>query len=231
MAFARVKTRLGLSGLLAALAVELADELVDGTKSAAMPLIRHDLALNYLQIGMLAAVPLVVGSVLELPAGVIAGTGSRRRRFILAGGLVFVASVLAAGLATSFLGLLAALTVFFPASGLFVSLTQAALMDSAPGRRAQYMARWTLAGSVGPWPGPFWSPQSLALAAAGGWRSSSSLASAWQPGAPWRGPGPTQPQSSTTTPASDRGLAGDQPSRSFAAPGQCTGWCYSRSRT
>jgi len=168
MAFARVKTRLGLSGLLAALAVELADELVDGTKSAAMPLIRHDLALNYLQIGMLAAVPLVVGSVLELPAGVIAGTGSRRRRFILAGGLVFVASVLAAGLATSFLGLLAALTVFFPASGLFVSLTQAALMDSAPGRRAQYMARWTLAGSVGAVAGPIL--VAAVVGAGGSWR-------------------------------------------------------------
>ena len=65
-----------------------------------MPLIRHDLALSYLQIGLLAAVPLVVGSILELPVGVISGTGPRRRRMILSGGLVFIASVLAAGLAT-----------------------------------------------------------------------------------------------------------------------------------
>ena len=150
MEFARI--RMGALG--AALAVELVDELVDGTKSAAMPLIRHDLALSYLQIGLLAAVPLVVGGILELPIGVSSGAGPRRRRMILSGGLVFIASVLAAGLATSFAGLLIALTIFFPASGMFVSLTQAALMDSAPDRRAQYMARWTLAGSVGAVTGP-----------------------------------------------------------------------------
>ncbi len=167
MEFARLKSRLapdsgpparpflarlarpGLGVLLAALAVELVDELFDGAKSAAMPLIRHDLSLSYLQVGLLAAVPLVAGSILELPVGVISGTGSRRRRFILLGGLVFIGSVLAAGLAGSFAVLLIALTIFFPASGTFVSLTQAALMDSAAGRRAQHMARWTLAGSVG----------------------------------------------------------------------------------
>lgn len=164
----QVKTRPGRSALLAALAVELVDELVDGTKSAAMPLIRHDLALTYFEIGLLAAVPLVVGSLLELPVGVIAGSGARRRRFILAGGLVFIAAVFAAGLATSFIGLLVALTVFFPASGLFVSLTQAALMDSAPARRAQHMARWTLAGSIGAVTGPIL--VTAVLGTGGSWR-------------------------------------------------------------
>jgi MFS transporter, FSR family, fosmidomycin resistance protein len=161
-------TRRGLGGLYAALAVELVDELVDGTKSAAMPLIRHDLSLSYLQIGLLAAVPLLVGSVLELPVGVLSGNGSRRRRFVLAGGLIFIASVLAAGLATSFTGLLIALTIFFPASGLFVSLTQAGLMDSAPDRQAQHMARWTLAGSIGAVVGPVL--VAVILGAGGSWR-------------------------------------------------------------
>src|SRR5271166_131983 len=81
--------RPGLVALLAALAVEFADELFDGTKSAAMPLIRHDLSLTYVQIGLLGAVPLIAGSILELPLGVLSGTGTRRRRVILAGGLVF----------------------------------------------------------------------------------------------------------------------------------------------
>jgi FSR family fosmidomycin resistance protein-like MFS transporter len=162
-------TRPGIAALLAALAVEYADELLDGTKSAAMPLIRHDLGLSYVQVGLLAAVPLFAGSLLELPFGVISGTGTRRRRFILGGGLVFIAAVLGAGLATSFAGLLAALVIFFPASGVFVSLTQSALMDAAPERQAQHMARWTLAGSLGAVAGPLL--VSAVLAAGGTWRA------------------------------------------------------------
>ena len=168
---ARVRSRLarpGIAVLLAALAVELVDELVDGTKGAVLPLIRHDLALNYVQVGLLTAVPLIVGSLLELPMGVLSGPGPRRRRFILGGGLVFVAAVLAAGLARSFAVLVIALTAFFPASGAFVSLTQATLMDAAPDRQAQHMARWTLAGSVGAVAGPLLA--AAVLAAGGSWR-------------------------------------------------------------
>ena len=148
--------------------MELADELFDGTKSAAMPLIRHDLSLSYAQIGLLAAVPLIVGGILELPLGIVGGTGERRRRFILIGGLAFVGSVLAVGLAGSFAVLLIALTIFFPASGAFVSLTQSALMDSAPARQAQHMARWTLAGSAGAILGSLF--VAAVLAAGGSWR-------------------------------------------------------------
>ena len=170
MEYARVRSwpRPGTGALIAALAVELVDELFDGTKSAAMPLIQHDLSLSYAQIGMLAAVPLIVGGLLELPVGIISGTGARRRRFILIGGLVFGGSVLAVGLAGSFAALLIALTVFFPASGAFVSLTQSALMDAAPARQAQHMARWTLAGSAGAVMGPLLA--AAVLAGGGSWR-------------------------------------------------------------
>jgi len=148
--------------------VELADELFDGTKSAAMPLIRHDLSLDYAQVGLLAAVPVVVGGILELPIGIASGTGRRRRRFILIGGLAFAGSVLAVGFAGSFATLLVALTVFFPASGAFVSLTQSELMDSAAERQAQHMARWTLAGSAGAVLGPLL--VAAVLATGGSWR-------------------------------------------------------------
>jgi MFS transporter, FSR family, fosmidomycin resistance protein len=162
--------------LLAALAVEFADELVDGTKSAAMPLIRHDLSLSYVQIGLLAAVPLLLGSLIELPVGVLSGTGRRRRRFVLAGGAVFVAAVLGMALAHSFLVLLAALVVFFPASGAFVSLTQSALLDADPERRPQLMARWTLAGSAGDVTGPLL--VAAVLAAGASWRLAFGLVAA-----------------------------------------------------
>jgi MFS transporter, FSR family, fosmidomycin resistance protein len=168
---ARARARLARPGtavLLAALAAELVDELLDGTKGATLPLIRHDLALNYVQVGLLTAIPLIAGSLLELPMGVLSGSDLRRRRFVLAGGLVFVAAILAAGLARSFAVLVIALTAFFPASGAFVSLTQATLMDAAPDRRAQHMARWTLAGSAGAVAGPLLA--AAVLAAGGTWR-------------------------------------------------------------
>ncbi len=160
---------LSLSGLLVALSVEFVDELVDGTKGAALPLIRADLGLSYSQIGLLAAVPLLVGGLLELPFGLLAGDGSRRWRVVLGGGAVFTASLLAAAAAPSFITLLIAFVIFFPASGAFVSLTQATLMDADPVRRAQQMARWNLAGSAGSVAGPL---LLVAVAAAGGgWRT------------------------------------------------------------
>src|ERR1700728_2469506 len=130
MGFVARRSRPALAGLLAALAVEFADELVDGTKSAAMPLIKHDLALTYLQVGLLVAVPLILGSMIELPVGLLSGSGRRRRRIVLAGGLVFIGAVLGAGMGGSVPVLLAALVVFFPASRAFVSLTPSALLDS-----------------------------------------------------------------------------------------------------
>jgi len=45
--------------------------------------------------------------------------------------------------------LLTAFVLFYPASGAFVSLSQATLMDIEPTRHQQNMARWALAGSVG----------------------------------------------------------------------------------
>jgi MFS transporter, FSR family, fosmidomycin resistance protein len=161
--------RAGAAVLAAALAVELADELADGTKGAALPLIRNGLHLSYGQVGLLASVPLLLGSLLELPVGVLAGAGRRRRLAVLAGGAVFILALAAAALARSFAGLLAAFVIFFPASGAFVGLTQSGLMDADPSRREQHMARWDLAGSAGGVAGPVLLIG--VLAAGGGWRS------------------------------------------------------------
>jgi FSR family fosmidomycin resistance protein-like MFS transporter len=151
-----------------ALAVELADELADGAKGAALPLIRHDLGLSYGQIGLLASLPLLVGGLLELPLGVLAGQGKGRRRGVLGGGLIFALTLLGVAAARSFAALLCAFIAFYPASGAFVSLTQAELMDAQPGRQAQVMARWDLAGSTGAVAGPLL--LTAVLASGGGWR-------------------------------------------------------------
>ena len=124
-----------------------------GTRSAAWPLIRHDLSLSYAQIGLLLAVPGFVGSALDPLIG-IAGDTPRRRALLVVGGVGFA---LSAGLSAGALGfatLLVALVIGNPATGAFVSLAQATLMDLDPDRRERNMARWTLAGSFGYVAGP-----------------------------------------------------------------------------
>jgi MFS transporter, FSR family, fosmidomycin resistance protein len=158
-----------LSVLAVALAIEFADELVDGAKGAALPLIRRDLGLSYAQVGLLASVPLLVGGFLELPLGVLAGQGRRRRLAILGGGVIFVLTLLGVASARSFAVLLCAFVAFYPASGAFVSLTQAEIMDAWPDRQAQVMARWDLAGSTGAVAGPLL--LTAVLASGGGWRA------------------------------------------------------------
>jgi MFS transporter, FSR family, fosmidomycin resistance protein len=114
-------------------------------------------------------VPLLVGGFLELPLGVLAGQGRRRRLAILGGGVIFVLTLLAVASARSFIVLLCAFVAFYPASGAFVSLTQAEIMDAWPDRQAQVMARWDLAGSAGAVAGPLL--LIAVLASGGGWRA------------------------------------------------------------
>ena len=145
------------------------DELADGTKGAALPLIRGDLHLSYGQVGLLLAAPLLAGGLLELPLGLVAGQGRRRHFLVLAGGGLVAASLVAVAVSRSLAALTVAFIAFFPASGAFVSLTQAALMDAAPGRHQRRMAAWNLAGSAGAVCGPLL--LAVVLAAGGGWRS------------------------------------------------------------
>ena len=101
--------------------------------------------------------------------GVLAGQGRRRRLVILGGGIVFVITLLAVASARSFAVLLAAFVAFYPASGAFVSLTQAEIMDTWPDRQAQVMARWDLAGAAGAVAGPLL--LTAVLASGEGWRA------------------------------------------------------------
>lgn len=133
--------------------VELLDELADGVLGAALPQIRTDLDLSYAQVGALFAVPAVLGNLIEVPFGLLADRG-HRRRLMVGGGVAFTAALAAMAGAPTYLVLLAAFVVYYPASGAFVSLAQAVLVDTDPQRGIALMARWTLAGSVGVVVGP-----------------------------------------------------------------------------
>jgi FSR family fosmidomycin resistance protein-like MFS transporter len=112
---------------------------------------------------------------LELPMGVLAGQGRRRRLVILGGGVLFLLTLLAVASARSFAVLMAAFVAFYPASGAFVSLTQAEIMDAWPDRQARVMVRWDLAGAIGAVGGPLLLTAVLAVEGGGevggGWRA------------------------------------------------------------
>lgn len=135
------------------LLIEFLDELVYGATEAAWPLIRDDLGLSYTQIGLALALPGLVSIFVEPLLGAL-GDGERRRTLVLGGGVVFCAALALYAAAPSFEMLLLAAMLFYPASGAFVSLSQATLMDLEPQRHEQNMARWTFAGSAGVVAGP-----------------------------------------------------------------------------
>jgi MFS transporter, FSR family, fosmidomycin resistance protein len=87
---------------------------------------------------------------------------------VLAGGVALVVELGFFAAASSFEMLLVVFMLMYPASGAFVSLAQATLMDLEPNHRESNMARWTLAGSVGVVLGPL--VLALASAAGLGWR-------------------------------------------------------------
>lgn len=123
--------------------------------------------MSYGQIGALFAIPAVVGNLIEVPFGLLADRGARRR-LILGGGVAFTAALAAMAAAPTYAVLLVAFVLYYPASGAFVGLSQAALADTDPLRGEALMARWALAGSVGVVAGPLL--YAAVLAVGGSWR-------------------------------------------------------------
>jgi FSR family fosmidomycin resistance protein-like MFS transporter len=116
---------------------------------------------------LLLAIPGLVGSALDPLIG-LAGDTPRRRTLIFLGGIGFALSAGLTAAAFGFWTLLIALLIGNPATGAFVSLAQATLMDREPAARERNMARWTVAGSIGYLAGPFVIAGAVALGI--GWR-------------------------------------------------------------
>jgi FSR family fosmidomycin resistance protein-like MFS transporter len=149
------------------LLIEFFDELSYTVDGAALPVIRAELGLSYAQIGLLFGLPAIVGTLVE-PVLMLLGDTRLRKRLVLGGGLMMSLALLIVGLAGSFPALVLAFMLAYPASGAFVTLSQATLMDLNPGREAQMMARWTLSGSLGTLVGPLLVAAGFALGL--GWR-------------------------------------------------------------
>jgi MFS transporter, FSR family, fosmidomycin resistance protein len=130
------------------LTTALLDEFALGMLTVALPLARVSLHLSYTQAGTLFTVGTLSSLLLEPPINLASDRGSKRR-FVLGGMLALAAGLALAGVAHDFLVLAVAFALIFPATGAAVSLSQAALIDAAPGRAPHTMARWTLFSSVG----------------------------------------------------------------------------------
>jgi MFS transporter, FSR family, fosmidomycin resistance protein len=131
------------------------------------PLIRDDLGLSYVQIGLILTLPGLLASVVEPALGLLADLW-RRKILVVAGGIAFTVALGFIAMSRGFWTLLIATAVLFPSTGAFVSISQTVLMDLDTDRREKNMARWTFAGSVGAMLG------ALSLGVAGipaiGWR-------------------------------------------------------------
>lgn len=129
------------------LIVEFLDEFSYSALEAARPLIRDEFALTYVQVGLITTLPVLIATFVEPLFGLFADTG-KRRLFIMGGGVAFGLGLIVQGFSTSFALFLLGSTLQAPASGVFVNLAQASLMDDAPTRRENRMALWTFSGSL-----------------------------------------------------------------------------------
>ncbi len=154
--------------VLMLLAIELIDEILFGAREAAWPLIRNDLGLTYVQIGLLTTIPALLANAIEPAIGILGDTW-KRRTLIVGGGILFGLMWIFIGLSNYFTVFMLLSIIMFPAGGAFVALSQVALMDHNPQRHEHNMARWTLAGSIGQVVGPILLGISVTLG--GSWRA------------------------------------------------------------
>jgi MFS transporter, FSR family, fosmidomycin resistance protein len=129
--------------------------------------LRTDFGLTYVQVGLLLGLPGILNTLIE-PVLMLLGDTRFRKHIMLGGGMTIILSLIAIAGTRSFPLVLLGMVIGFPASGAFVSLSQATLMDLNPGREPQMMARWTVAGSVANLIGPLILAGGFALGL--GWR-------------------------------------------------------------
>lgn len=149
------------------LGIEFYDELAYSVDGAALPSLRAELGLSYAQVGLLFGLPGVINILIE-PAILLLGDTGLRKLLVVVGGFGFALAMSLVAAAQSFPVVLLAMLLAYPTSGAFVTLSQATLMDYNRGREEHWMARWTLAGSMGTLIGPLLLAGGLALD--WGWR-------------------------------------------------------------
>lgn len=125
------------------------DELASGVSSVAAPDIERAFVGSHAAFALLSFVgPGIVALVLE-PLIFLLADRYPRAYFVRGGLAVLAVGSVACGLAPGPYSLVAATSVCWVATGAASALSQATLIDRAPERRAQTMARWTLLSLAG----------------------------------------------------------------------------------
>jgi MFS transporter, FSR family, fosmidomycin resistance protein len=147
--------------------VELLDEFIGGLFGAVLPTIKTELALTYTQVGLLFTLPGLISVLGEPLIGLLGDT--RHRRALVVGGIIAttIGLALIAG-AQQYLPLLLAECIMYVASGAYVNLSQATLIDRDARRAENTMARWVLMGAIGVTISPLLI--TVVLAVEGSWR-------------------------------------------------------------
>lgn len=87
--------------VLVLLWIEFLDELLFGAREATWSIIRSDLNLTYIQIGMLLSIPNLLGNLIESAIGIL-GDFCKRLSLIIGGGIFYILALLLAALSKNF---------------------------------------------------------------------------------------------------------------------------------
>ena len=136
----------GMFGIL--MAVAFVDEFQFGAREAAWPVIRTDLNMSYLLVGLVLGLPGVLTAPFDLVIGVVGDT-KHRKTIMVVGGVLWSIAMLLMAVSVNGWMLLGATLLFYPASFALVALGNGTLIDENPERSEATMVRWVFAGSVG----------------------------------------------------------------------------------
>ncbi len=130
------------------LGVEFINEWFSNLLAAVLPAVRSAFGLNYVQVSFLFTLLEGTDVLSDGIFGVIGDVWSRRV-LITSGTIAAGIGLVLMGVAPGYLVLMLGVILHGFAGGPFVGLSQASLVDTAPGKHAEMMAWWTLVGDVG----------------------------------------------------------------------------------
>ena len=130
------------------LGVEFINEWFSNLLAAVLPAVRSALGLNYVQVSFLFTLLEGTDVLSDGIFGVIGDVWSRRV-LITSGTIVAGIGLILMGVAPGYLVLMLGVILYGFAGGPFVGLSQASLVDTAPGKHEEMMAWWMLVGDVG----------------------------------------------------------------------------------